>query len=84
MMNPNGGFGGFGIRPPAQREPEEEPQDEIPRNAEEMGDADLLQIGDQEVAEGHRGAHAALRSHHAKNATTSPAAIVTVWAWLPR
>jgi hypothetical protein len=49
-----------------------------------MRDAELLEVGDQEVAEGHRRSHRALRACHAKNATTSPAAIVTVCVWLPR
>ena len=38
-------------------EAQEEPDHQVARDAEEVRHADLLEVGDQEVAEGHRGAH---------------------------
>ena len=35
----------------------EQPQDEIAGNAEDVRDAELVEVGDQEVAEAHGGAH---------------------------
>ena len=44
---------GDDAEPAGPPEPREEAEHEIARNAEEMLDADLLQVGDQEVAEAH-------------------------------
>ena len=43
--------------PAARAEAQEEPQHEIAGDAEEMRDPDLAEVGDQEVAERHRGLH---------------------------
>src|SRR5262249_6408091 len=45
---------------------EEEMDDEVAGDAEEVGDADLLQVRDEEIADAHP------RPHQAKNSSTSP------------
>jgi hypothetical protein len=45
------------LRTDEAREAEEEPQHEVARNAEQMRDPELLEIGDQEIAERHRREH---------------------------
>ena len=50
------------LQPPWLPEPREEAQDEVPRDAEQVRDPDLVQIGDEEVAERHGRAHGPARS----------------------
>ena len=45
-------------QPASRAEADEEAEHEVARDAEEMRDADLPQVGDQEVAEDHRRLHA--------------------------
>ena len=46
------------LEPTAKRELVEEIQDEVARKAEDVADAEAVQVGDQEVAERHLGLHA--------------------------
>src|SRR5205823_5366889 len=50
------------LETPRLPEPREETQNEVPRDAEQVGHPDLAQIGDEEVAERHGRAHGPARS----------------------
>src|SRR5262249_49582087 len=74
---------GDDVQPMPPPKPHEQPEDQVARDAEEMGDADPPQVGDQEVAERHRRPHPSAPPNgvsYAKNFSTFPEATVTVWS----